>query len=284
MAETYCGKCCMDCPDRETMTCPGCKAGPGRSWAGACEIARCVQGKGHESCDTCGFRTNCGTCRGRERMPEYRRKKAEAEAQQRAEIAQKAPVLGKWLWILFWLIIPGTLASLMTNNTVVEIAPGLRLPGQILDMVVSVAYGLILLRLSDQEARYKTAGICALILGGDNLISMLIPPAEMGITLLLALGVLIIGLVSEYQECMGHAAVLSGVDNEQSEKWELLWKWYIGMTCTVFGSIFLMIIGPVLGLIAFVLSAIGMLVVSIAKLVCLYRTAKIFREYAQNGI
>lgn len=78
---------------------------------------------------------------------------------------------------------------------------------------------------------------------------------------------------------MAHSIVLTGVDNELSKKWEVLWKWYIGLFLGMFGCIIVMLIAPVLGAIAILGCAIGTIVVSILKLVYLYHTAKIFREY-----
>lgn len=56
-------------------------------------------------------------------------------------------------------------------------------------------------------------------------------------------------------------------------------EWYIGMTLGLLGSILLMLIIPILGLLVALVTAIGTIVVSILKLVYLYRTAKVFREY-----
>lgn len=97
MSETYCGKSCVDCTQKESLNCPGCKAGPGRQFGGDCELAKCVRVKGHETCDTCGFKGNCGTLRSRDRMPDYRIRKIEQEEMRKAAIAKRAPILGKWL-------------------------------------------------------------------------------------------------------------------------------------------------------------------------------------------
>ena len=78
---------------------------------------------------------------------------------------------------------------------------------------------------------------------------------------------------------MAHSAVLYGIDHELAWKWESLWKWYIGLYLGMFGCIFVMLITPVLGALALIGCAIGTLVVSILKLIYLYRTAVIFREY-----
>ena len=281
MAETYCGKTCAECTKREELNCQGCKAGPGRQFGGDCELAKCVRDKGHETCDTCGFKGNCGTLRSRESMPDYRIRKIEAEAMRKAAIAKRAPVLGKWLWIIFWLVIPSSIGSIMSHETTAKILPGLVMPGQIINAICSLTYGAILLKLGSEEDRYRTAGICALIAGGVSAVVAIITVAaeEATWTLLFTLPAAVVAMVGEYNEYMAHSAVLSGVDNELSEKWEVLWKWYIGLFLGMIGCILLMLIAPVLGAIVILGCAIGTVVVGILKLVYLYRTAKIFREY-----
>ena len=234
-----------------------------------------------ETCDTCGFKGNCGTLRSRDRMPDYRIRKIEQEEMRKAAIAKRAPILGKWLWIIFWLIIPSTIGSIMANETTAKILPGLFLPGQIINAVCSLTYGAILLKLGSEEDRYRTAGICALIAGSVSAVVALISGVgeEPTWTLPFTLPAAVVAMVGEYNEYMGHSAVLSGVDNELSEKWEALWKWYIGLFLGMFGCILVMLIIPILGAIALIAAAIGIVVVSILKLVYLYRTAKIFREY-----
>ena len=281
MAETYCGKSCEECTKKEQLKCPGCKTGHGRQFGGDCELAKCVRDKGHETCDTCGFKGNCGTLRSRESMPDYRIRKIESEKMRKAAIAKRAPVLGKWLWIIFWLVIPSSIGSIMAHETTAKILPGLLMPGQIINAICSLTYGAILLKLGTEEDRYRTAGICALIAGASSALAAIINGGSDGATwiLIFTIPAAIVAIVGEYNEYMAHSAVLSGVDNELSEKWEVLWKWYIGLFAGIFGSILLMLIIPVLGAIAVIGATIGTLVVSILKLVYLYRTAKIFREY-----
>ena len=280
MTETYCGKNCADCAYRERLACPGCKAGPGRAIYGDCTLAKCCRDKGHESCETCGFHTSCGPLRGRADMPQYRLKKLEAEAERRANIARKAPFLGKWLWILFWLVIPQSIAGIMTNETVVEWAPGLKLPGQVLSVLCAVAYGLILLRLSKEEGHYRTAAICCVAAAVLSAAAACFSGGEEpGWTLVITLPGAVVSLVGEYHEFMGHAEVLSGVDNDRSEKWRNLWKWNIGLFGALLASVVITLIVPMLGMLVMLAAMIGILVVSILKLVYLYRAAKLFREY-----
>lgn len=105
MAGPYCGKGCESCALREQLSCSGCRSGPGRTWGTECELARCCQQKGHESCQTCSFAAGCRLFYDRSEQPQYRFQERERSAQRQQEAAQKAEVLGKWLWILFWLMI-----------------------------------------------------------------------------------------------------------------------------------------------------------------------------------
>ena len=281
MAETYCGKFCSECIKKEELNCFDCKTGPGKQFGGDCELAKCVRNKGHETCETCGFKGNCGTLRSRDNMPDYRRRKTEAEKTRKAAIARRAPVLGKWLWIIFWLFIPSEIGGLMSNETIVKFLPGLFMPGKIITVICTLTYGAILYKLESEEDRYHTAGICLLIAGGVSAVVSLISGTaeDSAWTLLFTLPAAVVGIVGQYNEYMAHSAVLTGVDNELSEKWEILWKWYIGLFLGMLGCIIVILIIPILGAIAILGCAIGTIAVSILKLVYLYRTAKIFREY-----
>ena len=185
MAETYCGKTCAECSKREELNCQGCKTGPGRQFGGDCELAKCVRDKGHETCETCGFKGNCGTLRSRESMPDYRIRKIESEKMRKAAIAKRAPVLGKWLWIIFWLVIPSSIGSIMAHETTAKILPGLLMPGQIINAICSLTYGAILLKLGTEEDRYRTAGICALIAGASSALAAMINGGSDGATWIL---------------------------------------------------------------------------------------------------
>lgn len=277
MEETYCGKNCGECEHREAMNCPGCKAGPG-SRCGDCELARCCMGKGHANCQTCIFTGNCGILRGCESMPDTRRRKQELEAVRRDELSEKAPLLGKWLWILFWMVIPQIIASIMTNTTVAEAVPGLQLPGTVQSTLCSLARGVILLQLAPINRRYKFAGWCGIVVAICNPIM-----SQMGDKLLLlipAIPLLVVSFVAQYQEFYGHGEVLDGVDTDLAGKWRKLWNWYIGLFIAMFACIFLTILIPVIGMLGLIASLVGMIVVGITELVYLYRTANLFREYS----
>lgn len=273
--ETYCGKSCDNCTKKDQLACPGCRMGPGRQWSGTCEIAKCCQQKNHATCDTCTDARMCGKRSRRDGMAEQRIRKLAVEAQQKEELARKAPFLGKWLWILFWLIVPSVVAGLIGNDAVVGLIPALRWPGEILSILCSLARCLILFKLSAEEERYRTAGILILIAAAVDVVT-----AGMtgGWTLLLTLPAAVAGLVGQYHLYMSHAEVLRGVDSVLAEKWRNLWKWYIGALCGTIVGIIFMLLGPRLGLVLTLAALIAILVVSILELVYLYRTAKCFRD------
>jgi len=285
MSETYCGKSCGECVQKEQLNCQGCKYGPGRRYGGDCELAKCVMEKGHETCGTCSFMGTCVKQRNCAGMPEERIRRMEAEAARKAEMAKQAPLLGKWLWIVFWLILPSSVASVLTNQTLVQYVPSLYLPGQILNAVCCAVYGISLLKLASVEGAYKKAGICILIAGSVSAVVAIAVGISGAVeaptwTLLLTIPAAIVAFVGEYYSFCAYAAVLDGVEQELSEQWRKLWKWYIGLFLGMFGSIVIMLILPVIGVLALLAAAIGILVVGIKKLVYLYRTAKIFREFS----
>lgn len=281
MAETYCGKTCAECAQKETLNCSGCKTGPGRQYGGDCELAKCCTDKGHQECATCSFKGNCGTLRGKDRMPDYRLKSIKAEKNREATLAKRAPVLGKWLWILFWLIIPSSIATIMTNENIAATVPVLFVPGQVLSAICAFTYGVILIKLGSEEERYRTAGICTLVGGAVSLlIACICGGSEIPTwTLLISLPAAIVSFVGEYHEFTAHAIMLECFDSELSGKWSVLWKWYIGMYAATVGSLLIAVIIPILGLLVTLAAAIGLLVVAVLRLVYLYRTAKLFREY-----
>lgn len=284
MPETYCGKACAECAQRERLNCCGCKAGPGRQLGGDCELAKCVRTKGHETCDTCSFKGTCATRMGMGHIPENRIRKREQEIAQRTAVAERAVVLGKWLRILVLLIIFGNIANFFTNETIASRAPGMILPGKILSFAVSLASGLLYIRLRDQNHRYRTVGILTIsiailsplvnALTGDSM--------DILIALFLVFAYGALGLYSSYQECTAHAEVLTGADDDLAEKWCKLWTWEIILLGVTVAGLFMMIFSPVLGAMAAFGGAIGAVVVAIMRIVYLHRTSVVFRDISEK--
>ncbi len=283
MAETYCGKTCEACKQKETLSCPGCKVGPGRITGGDCRLAKCCREKGHPECSTCGFHQTCNTLRGREHMPEYRLKAIEAEKTIAAQIAERAPVLGKWIGVLFWLIIPNTIATLLANKTNPGWLSALYIPGVVLNIICSLAYGIILLRLASKEERYRIAGICMLVNAAMGVLTGVPGIAGDGWwTMIFLLIIAFVSPIAQLCEMTAHSIMLTGVDNKLADYWLALRKWYIIAYAVVLGGISGMAIPvgiPILGILIALTAVIGLAAIGIVKLVFQYITAKRFREY-----
>lgn len=256
--EGICGRMCDACTWKEQLDCPGCQDGPGRRFSGGCPIADCCREKGHTACVTCTFSTGCAL--RRRDMPQNRLWAVEAERERRARLDRNAPVLAKWLWLLFWLVIPSVFSNILTMDTVAGAFPTAGVVGNVLAFLISLAYGVLLWQLREAAGRYRTAALCYLA-GGIISGVLLLPAIPEGNWLwwLLSLPVMVLELCAAYQEFYAHAEVLEELDPELAGKWRLLWKWWIGLLLGLFGCIFLALISAILGLLAILADAIGLL-------------------------
>lgn len=283
--EGLCGKNCDTCDWREKLACPGCQEGPGKAFSGDCQVAACCREKGHECCATCYFLGNgCMKYKRRDDVPAMRLRDAERKQERRKWMNENAPVLGKWLWVLFWLVIPDVVANIMTNENVVALAPGLRVSGELLSLLCGLVYAFILWQLREVEGRYHAAALGFLVsaIAGGAATAVTWGEGSLGLGFL-ALALLVLAMAGNlygtYQEYNAHAAVLEGLDDGLAENWRRLWKWEIGFLLGLFGCILLMMISAVLGLLALIAVLIGIVAVGILKLVYLWRMAKLFQEY-----
>lgn len=285
MAETYCGKNCSECAEYQNSLCPGCRQGPG-SWLGNdCDIAQCARDKGCATCLGCDSEKTCILCAGASVMPERRKQRAAAKEAGQALRRQRKDV-GKWLWIYFWMLIPSLIVSFMTNNTIVQALPGLKFPGEILSILVSVAQCVLLFLLAKEEKNYGYAAwaVVGLVVIG----AVTLPLSEEALrdlpvlSALLLMGAAVLEAAVVFYECKGSMTVLIGVDDSLAEKWQKLWKRYwvvvavllVGSLVAMMQSVFM----AVIGLLAMLVAAIGLIVVGTQRLIYLYKTAALFRE------
>lgn len=287
MSETYCGKSCLNCTYASQLQCPGCRNNGYSPVSAQCPIATCCKSKGHERCETCGFRSTCPTLRNRERVPDriverqaMMQKKLEVEAEARARTLQSAGFLGTWLWPLFWLVVPGQLGGLLSNDSFQQRVPLLYWVGSGLTVFASLAYGLILLKMAEENNCYRTAGICGLIAAAvGTAVLLFFPEGPPAWTLLITLPSAAVRFTGEYQEFRGHSQVLEPVNRQLSDQWDRLWKQYLYSISAIFGSILLVLIAPRLGILVLLGALIAFVILSIQKLVYLYRTARFFRAF-----
>ena len=189
-------------------------------------------------------------------------------------------LLAKWMRILFWLIIISTAANLLTSENVTNAAPPLASAGQILNIVTTAAYGVILLKIASESIYYRNSAICCFI---TAVVAVAMIPVSDDTDLALAIPVVIVSVVvsmiGEYYEYKGHTDVLNDVSPALSEKWIRLWKWYMGTFLGIIGGTVLAVMIPLIGMIIVLGATIGTMVVSVVKIVYIYKTAKAFRNY-----
>lgn len=271
MNEMYCGKDCQVCADKEQTNCTGC-AGQQKE----CSIAECCTGKGHESCGTCSFRENCRKLMGKENMPSYIRRQREFqkkrldEAAARAEqAARRAPLMAKWLRVMFWLVIAAGVMELIWEP---------------LGVVCSLAYVWALLQLKDEDSGYRTAAVCKAVAALVSLVIVLISGGgeAPNWTLVLSLPAAVVRAVGTYSEYMAHSCIVGYVDTELSVRWEKLWKWMVLSVATMLGSAVVGLLIPALGLLGIFAAAIAALVVCVMEMVALYRSAEAFKRQAAS--
>ena len=282
MTKTYCGKDCSVCMDKEALNCTGCTDEENRMQNKDCEIAGCCVKKGHEDCATCVLHDGCGTIKRRERMSSNRIKQREEEEHRKAEVLRKAPIMAKWMKLLFWfsciMIILDFAVSFALNGSVIT---------EIFSYAVAAAYSVILLKMAKAEELYKTAGCFGLAAAVIGLIAAWICRDMQDDVMVSVIAVIpgILGFIYEYCEYMSHASVLKEANAEMSEKWENLWKWYIGLIIAIVSCIVIVLISPVLGGILMLAGTIGLLVLGFVKIAYLHEPADIFQKIVdQNGV
>ena len=279
MIETYCGKSCTECSYRLNQKCPGCQEGPGSQRYPGCDIAQCCRTKALDGCHSCGRNGTCNKLKAKQTGVESRLERYETEKAEKELLLVQAPYMGHWLKILFWLVIPTVVASLMTYDAVVEMFPILYGPGVVLQALSKVCYGYILMRLASECSEYKTAGICMLIAGAvDFLITSSLPVGSHW-GLLLTVLTSFIAFVGEYNEMAAHDFMLININFNQSEKWTKLRSWYVGIFLVSMASLLLLMLIPVVGAVIAFISSTAMLVITVLKLICLYKSANIFTSY-----
>lgn len=206
--------------------------------------------------------------------------------------AKNAALLGKWVTVLFWLQIASIIAGVLADE-VFDGAPVIQTIGSLATYGILIANSVILIKLKAVEDWFGKAGICYLVSGLSGfVIAFLILRDSPALASTLTIAMLIVQMRGNYSECTGYEVVLRGADDDLAGKWARQWKLEIICTLTVLFSAIVLLVsayagGGVLtvlvGLITLVAS-IGALVLGIMRLVYLYRTGDIFRNYRPEEV
>lgn len=200
---------------------------------------------------------------------------------------ERAKLFGKWMWVYFWMmfvpIVPAIIAvveEMSMTDTII---------GTVLGWCCSAVTIYALFRMGEKQDRLKTcAGLNAVALAAQIILQFVNSET---LTNLWSIPGAIIGLIVVYQFMHGCGDTLVGVDNELSNKWYRLWKWYIWLTVGgVIGvpvTLFLAYMventfAAVMAVILMLAWVVMLLVQVVREIVYIYRTAKIFRGIAAN--
>lgn len=204
--------------------------------------------------------------------------------------AEKPPIpsvnnalLARCARILFWLIIASLLLSLLTGETISEKVPALAAGGQAANIIVAAAYGFVLYKMSAEGIRYRGAALCRFISAAFSI--LLLPmsaDSENPLVVIMALVAVVIDMIGEYYEYMGHTDVLADVDRKLSGKWFRLWKWYLAAFLGIFAGTVLAVMIPILGMLVMLVCTVGTVIVGILKIVFTYKMAKAFEKFMQS--
>lgn len=200
---------------------------------------------------------------------------------------KNAALLGKWVTVLFWLQIAAVIVGVLDSDLFDGI-PVIQLIGSLVSYGIMIANSVILIKLKTVEDWFGKAGVCYLVSGLSGLvIALLLLGDAVAISSALTIAMLIVQMRGNYSECTGYEVVLGGIDDDLAGKWAIQWKLEIISTVTVLVSAIVLLVGAytggglltVLAGLVTLVASIGAFVLGIMRLVYLYRTAELFRNY-----
>ena len=298
---SVCGRSCESCGCTEAFGCKGCEETQGNPFWGCCQVTACCKEKNLSCCADCPEQE---TCELRQTCAQTAEKRLNAREEKRVRIREQAPILGKWLWVLFWITFPTMLGSLMSNQSVTALLPSLEIPGYVIAGICSVVSLVALWHLRTISEKYRKGVILEVVAAALSIILLIVQRSISGlvtsgvyIAILLSLSAvaLVAYLMGTYFCYCGHAEALTDIQDKLAKSWWLLWKWYLGLTIGLFGGLGIIVVMLIsnpfsamygsFNLILFLIlaAALGMFVVAIIQMVKLYQTAKVFRTYSDDA-
>ena len=273
---SYCGKDCSACTDKDESGCPGCLLGPGGQLRNRCEIAACCVHYRHSTCAGCTSFDNCERLTNREMMPSIRKKQKEAADQRARERKNRAKFLKKWLWTLLLLLIPRLLFNMISTGSAASGLLILQYVGEIGLILCIMTQGLVYLRISVVNNHFQYAGYYYLACGVVQLLSLLFTGGIIAVEIILmtAIPILLLQLFCLYKECHGYSEVVSDYDYELSEQWIKLLYVCGGSIVAVLVGLLLTLIMKRLALLLLIAASIGSLVSAVWMIILQYKTAK----------
>lgn len=196
-------------------------------------------------------------------------------------IVSRAPLMAKWLMIMFW----ANIAHIIINFIKIESSVVYTTIQNILIAVCSLVICLSLFKMRGEDERYGRAALFQLIPLVINLIPTLVMDSYntlAWISVLVSLIAAVLTLFATYNEFHAHSCIVGGLDSDLGDRWQKLWVWQIIGIAGTFVSLLLTVLAAGLGAVLVLIVAIYVLVIQIIYLVTLYRSAKAYRAVAEG--
>lgn len=184
-------------------------------------------------------------------------------------MSRRAAVMGKWLWVLFWLQIAGMVIGLFDGAV-----------SAIGDVVRGLAYAWILLQMKGEDERYGKAAVFMMIAVVLQTVADLMDGSAAILSIVILIPALVLSLMATYQEYCAHSSVVGSADTFLGQRWMTLWKWQIVSIGGLLVSTLLLLVAPPLGALLVVVVGVIGIVAGVLTLVNLYKSAQAFRKIA----
>lgn len=290
MSVTYCGKVCEECKYMVAGKCPGCNEGPGHKEYGACDLAKCCNGKGYEKCEACKFNSDCYMLSDKENMPEIMANKAKEEIKRRESVNSQTSLLAYWINIMLVLTIPTIIAGVIMSQGIVYGFAGVAIFGSAITIGVKAIYAFGLVKISVVDAKYKMAAAFLVIGAILTEVVNYIPLKYAMAMSIVSLVATFAGAISVYFEAHTNAKLVKSLDENMSKKWMRVWTLQVIVLIIVVLNLLVSMMFPIPAVVTVVsvvatLAIVGVsLVASVVKILALHGTANVYKfaDYHKN--
>ncbi len=196
------------------------------------------------------------------------------------EQKEKFAFYAKWFWNLFLLVILSNVLGLFFNEAVTGSSILLSVVGSVISLLGQFGYAVLLTVMARYATDYAKAGkfylYSAIVVFVCELAGLSASLATLATVVSLAGSVL--SLYGQYHELMNHKAVLLEVNEKLADRWSGLWTWTLRCLIVMMISVPVMILAVGVGGMLGLVGSMGMLVISVIKIVTLYQSAACFKK------
>lgn len=195
-------------------------------------------------------------------------------------IVSRAPLMAKWLMVIFW----ANIAHIIISFIKIESSAVYTMTQAFLVNVCTLIICFALFQMRGEDKRYGRAALFTLIpVVLDIVFGMLIGYGDStGMVIFVTLVSVILSLLATYNEFHAHSCIVGGLDCDLGDRWQKLWVWQIIGIAGTFVSLLLTVLAAGFGAVVMILVAIYVLVIQIIYLVTLYSSVKAYRAVVEG--